>query len=207
MKGANRLVVFADMFGRENMVDRIKEKLLDVQNVQKVDAHGPLFDGMTLDIWTHPIIAGIHRGIVLIEHIYRGLFKLGWSEIGSAYGPFLVVTGTNSGAEFYRGISKLAPREMQPRLAAELMRLLGFGVFKWVKLNERSAVVDVKDSFECELYRNDGQERSSGYFLLGFLRGWLSGYWDTDPSEVRGLETMCIAKGDPHCRYEFTREK
>lgn len=201
--GNQRIVVFVDMDGREDIVEEIKNRVSEAVG-GSVDVSGPLFDGVALDVWSHPLVIGVHRGIMWTEHMYRGLIRTGWERLGDAFGAFLYSMGTDAGREFYVGVSRLAPRVHQPGLAFEILRLLGLGVFKWVLLLKNRAVVDVYDSFECSIYRGERAEQPMGLFVKGLLRGWLSGYWGIEPNKIEGWETRCIALGDKLCRFEFS---
>lgn len=198
-----RIVIFADMTGREGMVEDIKNRISESLRVRGVDVAGPLFDGVAMDVWSHPLIIGVHRGIMMTEHMYRGFFKMGWERLGEVFGTFLLTIGVDTGREFYAGVSRLAPRLHQPEHAGEMLRLLGFGVFKWVHLSKNRVVVDVYDSFECGLYRGEESGQPMGFFVMGLLKGWLSGYWGVEPREIESRETKCIVLGDGFCRFEF----
>lgn len=60
-------------------------------------------------------------------------------------------------------------------------------------------VVKVQELFECTAFK-DKDKRSKSQFFRGYLKGLLDKIFHVD---VKVAETMCVAKGDPHCLFEI----
>ena len=198
-----RIIVFADMNGKEDIIDEIKDKIMRTLHVENIDTAGPLYNGIAIDMWSFPVIVGGKRGVIMREHFYRGYFTMGWERLGETFGTLLFMMGVSAGLESYKEHARAVPKTYQLDLSAEVFRLLGYGVLEWSFLMSKSARAIVYDGFECSLFRGSGRNKPMGFFTRGMLVGWLSGFWGVDYSRISSRETKCIAKGDEYCEFEF----
>lgn len=199
----SRIIIFADMSGKGDIVDEIKDKIMKTIHVENIDTAGPLYDGIAIDMWSFPVIVGEKRGIIMREHFYRGYFTMGWERLGETFGTLLFMMGVYAGRESYKEHARVVPKVIQPSYSAEIFRLLGYGVLEWTLLTNKRARAIIYDGFECSLFRESGRNKPMGFLTRGMLVGWLSGFWGVDYSRIESMETKCIAIGDEYCEFEF----
>jgi len=70
-------------------------------------------------------------------------------------------------------------------------------------------VFRVKDSFEAGSFRNSGLNKTVCFALTGIFAGMAKAYAKLldNPPRFTCVETKCIAKGNPYCEFELTRNK
>lgn len=200
-----RILIFADLTGREEVADTLKERLEKSLDAVEISYAPPLFDGVAIDVWSFPLYIGEKRGVILREQFYRGFFKVGWEKLGSTYGSLLYMMGVSAGYESYKEHAKVASRVHLPRFAAEMFKLLGYGVAEWRLLTSDKAVIRIYDSFECSIFVGSRYKRPMSFFVRGLLAGWLAGYWGVEPYRVKSEETKCIVVGDEYCEHHFEK--
>jgi len=86
---------------------------------------------------------------------------------------------------------------------AEMLKIYiatGWGRIELSELNpvHRTARVRLSDGFECSGLSTGKPE---SHFISGHLAGAFSAYFGSD---VKAVETKCIAKGDPHCEFDIS---
>ncbi|MCX8182794.1 MAG: hypothetical protein N3D12_06745, partial [Candidatus Methanomethyliaceae archaeon] len=73
----------------------------------------------------------------------------------------------------------------------------GFGRMDILEFEHDRAVIQVYDSFECELGK--GRVVPYSHLVRGIIAGTLSEIFEKGFTVV---EEACIAKGDPSCKFE-----
>ncbi len=95
---------------------------------------------------------------------------------------------------------------VKPRSKEAISELLQvYAAVGWARMevrdldpSRRRAKVRVSDCFECEGVTS---EKTCGNFIRGHVAGALSNYFGSD---VKGVETKCVSKGDSYCEIELS---
>ena len=203
-----RVIVIADMKGREGVVSEICGELRHVPYILEAWVVPPIAEGLAVDACSFPLTLLDHRAVIFRREVYEGLIAGGWERFGSGYGQLLYIVGFDAGRKAYADHSQLvSDRAAQLRFAEALFQMLGFGRLFFIRVDDSrlEAVVRVYDSFECELFRGAGEIR--GNFIRGLIAGWLAARWHVERlEEVTAREVKCIARGDPYCQYWIRAE-
>ncbi len=198
-----RVTVFADFTMNKKFLKEIAKNIKNLSYVENVKAIEPLFNGLTMDTsYAHLTLAG-SRAVILRKPIYEGFIKGFRERFGQVASSFLYHIGFEAGRKAYeshhriisearKGIEKIIP------FAKELFKQVGFGVIDFVEVDflNKTALVRVYNSFECELFRETGMTES--HFIRGLIAGFMSSLFGV---RVDVEETKCIAKGDPYCEF------
>ena len=144
------------------------------------------------------------RSIILLEHDFqemiKGLYeKAGESAVALLY--HLAYSGGKFLADYLSEKLKLKGEE----LLIEILKIYQAGGWGRAELieyhpNRMKIILRLYDSIECKAF--EGSYKPMSQLIRGHLSGLLSGLLKTD---VRVIESKCIAKGDPYC--EFYTEK
>ena len=200
-----RLIVIADMRGREGMVGELCDELRRAPYVIDIQTAPPISEGLAIDTCSFPLTLLGQRVVMLRRNVCEGFIGGGWKRFGSGFGQLLYITGFDAGRRACEDHSHLAPSpDLQVKLGQALFQLLGYGRLRMVRVDDekRFAVVRVYDSFECELFKGVGEVR--GNFVRGLIAGWLAARWGIEDFEgIVAREEKCIAKGDPYCEYHI----
>jgi len=198
-----RILFAADLKGREGEAAKLVERLKKVPSVERVEHSPPLFDGVAVDAWSHPLLLDDERTAMLPHTFIEGMLKRGWSEFGTAFAALLYHVALAGAAEEHGKCLEEHRREECLKLYEERFRLLGYGVLKVEKLTDREMVARVYDSIECSVFKGSGEPR--GALTRGIIAGVAAAVWGVPPKGVRAEEVACIAKGDPYCEYRVMR--
>ena len=206
--GRPRILLVADLKGREELAGELVDALRGVDYVADAWYAPPITDGVAVDECSFPLVFMGDRVVMLRRPVYEGFIAGGWERLGSGYGQLLYIVGFAAGQKAYeRQLSAVDGSEELVRLAKALFQMLGYGRIELLRIDDarREAVVRVYDSFECELFRGAGEIR--GNFIRGLIAGWLAARWHVERlEEVTAREVKCIARGDPYCQYWIRAE-
>ncbi len=198
-----KVTVFADFTKNREFLKKVVEDIKGLNYVENVKIIEPLFNGLTMDTSYTYLTLADDRAIILRKPIYEGFIKGFREKFGQVASSFLYHIGFEAGRKAYeshlrivgeahRGSEKIIP------FARELFKQIGFGILEFVKVDfiNKTALIRVYNSFECELFKETGMAES--HFIRGLLAGFMSSLFDI---KVDAVETKCIAKGDPYCEF------
>ncbi len=201
-----KVVITADMKGKEQKLAQIVSEVAKIDGVTSVEYEPPLFNGVAIDMWSYPPTFQGQRVLIIRRAISEEMLREGWRRIGPDFAALLYYAYFHGALNLYREYFKKIPRkEDQVNLVKELFRLLGYGIAEVLKVTETEARVRIYDSFECRALKNAGEAR--GGIIRGMIAGWAAGYWNAEYGEITIREVKCIAKGDPYCEYIIKRRK
>lgn len=200
-----RVILAADLSGREGMAEQLAGDVGRLEGVVRVDVAPPLFDGVAVDAWSHPLLLFNERAAILNETLIKTLLLEGFGKLGDGFGGVLFYTFFQSGkALFENVVSRVAGRvEHQITLFEELFRLLGFGVLDFVGFPAGEAVYRVYDGLEAKLLEGSGVEGE--FATRGLLAGFTSALWGLPYGKVAVRETKCARRGDPYCEIHVVK--
>ncbi len=198
-----RATVFADFTMHKKLLKEVAKNIKNLSYVENVKVIEPLFNGLAMDTsYTHLTLAG-SRAVILRKPIYEGFIKGFRERFGQVASSFLYHIGFEAGrkayenhrriiSEAHKGAEKVLP------FAKELFKQVGFGTIDIVEIDflNRTALIRVHNSFECELFKGTGMTES--HFIRGLIAGFMSSLFGV---KVDVEETKCIAKGDPYCEF------
>ena len=198
-----RILLAADLKGKEGEVAKLVNGLKKMPSVERVEYAPPLFDGVAVDVWSHPLLLDEERVAMLPTTFFASMLKRGWSEFGTAFAAILYHVALAGAYEECARCLEQHSREECLKLHEERFRLLGYGVLKVEKLTEREMVARVYDSIECSFFEGSGEPR--GAFVRGVAAGIAAALWGAPPERVEAEEVKCVAKGDPYCEFRVRR--
>jgi predicted hydrocarbon binding protein len=198
-----RVLFAADLKGREGEAAKLVDRLKRVPGVEQVEYAPPLFDGVAVDAWSHPLLLDDERAAILPYAFTTGMLKRGWEEYGTGFAAILYHVALAGAVEECRGYLERFGRDESVKLIEERFRLLGYGVLKIVRLTERELVARVYDSVECGAFRGAGEPR--GALTRGIVAGIAAAVWNAPPESVAAEEVKCLAKGDSYCEFRVRR--
>ncbi|QOJ79354.1 hypothetical protein IG193_02515 [Infirmifilum lucidum] len=200
-----RVLLSADLAGSEHLVKVIHRDLMSLKHVVEVRYAPPLFDGVALDVWSHPLFFWGRRVVVISEDVFRTLIVAGFEKLGNGFGGILFYVFYQGGwAVFENWVSKLASRvENQVALFTELFRLNGFGVLEFRGFSGNKAVFRVYDGLEAKVL--EGSSVEAELATRGLLAGFMAGVWKAPYGAVAVTETKCVRRGDPYCEIHVER--
>lgn len=203
-----KVVLIADLKGKEDIIDKIALTLKRQPFVEELQFMPPVAQNLAIDLFSFPVISSGERAIVMRRPVYEGLIKGGWEVFGTPYAILLYSVGYQSGLRAYREHAKLAEEPDTLKLATGLFQLFGYGRVEVTRLDDKAriGVLRVYDSFECQMFQGAGEIR--GNFVRGVIAGWFAGHWSvSEDEEVFAREVKCIAEGDAFCEYIVQVEK
>jgi predicted hydrocarbon binding protein len=198
-----RLLFAADLKGGEREAVKLAEGLKGVRGVERVEYAPPLFDGVAVDAWSHPLLFNDERAAMLPYAFIAGMLKRGWSEFGTVFAAMLYHVALAGAAEQCRRCLEGFGRDECVKLFEEWFRLLGYGVLKVERLTGKELVARVYDSIECSVFKGAGEPR--GALVRGIVAGLAAAVWGAPPEGVEVEEVKCLAKGDAYCEYRVRR--
>jgi predicted hydrocarbon binding protein len=198
-----RILFAADLKGREGEAAKLVDRLKRVSGVEQVEYAPPLFDGVTVDAWSHPLLLDNERAAILPYAFITGMLKRGWSEFGTGFAAILYHVALAGTVEECKKCFEYFGRDECVKLFEERFRLLGFGVLKIERLTEREMVARVYDSIECSAFRGAGEPR--GALTRGIVAGIAAVVWNAPPESIVAEEVKCLAKGDSYCEFRVRR--
>jgi hypothetical protein len=198
-----RILFAADLKGREGDAAKLVDRLREVSGVEQVEYAPPLFDGVAVDAWSHPLLLDNDRTVMMPYAFTAGMLKRGWSEFGTGFAAILYYVALAGAAEECRKCIEEFGRDEGVKLYVERFRLLGYGVLKIERLTAREMVARVYDSIECSVFKGAGEPR--GALTRGIVAGIAAAYWNAPPESIVAEEVKCLAKGDAYCEFRVRR--
>ena len=199
------MILFLDLddtnYNPEEIINSIKE----VPYVKNAELIKPLMKGLIMDSYSFPQTFITERATIFRKTTYASWLK----TIRERYGEGIKATqyhlGFYTGYDAYESLKKKYNTDIMTliKIAIEIARALGYGIFEILEFSEYRVKVRVYDNFECELFNNSNKPES--FFVRGVLAGWFAGIWGLKMNEIKAEETKCIAKGDPYCEYIIKR--
>ncbi len=200
-----RVLLSADLGGSEHLVKAIHRDLMSLKHVVEVRFAPPLFDGVALDMWSHPLFFWEKRVMIMSEDVFRTLIVEGFEKLGDGFGGILFYVFYQGGREIFENwVSRLASRvEDQIALFAELFRLNGLGALEFRGFLGNRAVFRVYDGLEAKVLEGTGVEAELA--TRGLIAGFMAGVWRAPYGAVAVTETKCVRRGDPYCEIHVER--
>ncbi|RLE81943.1 MAG: hypothetical protein DRJ51_02680 [Thermoprotei archaeon] len=195
---------FADLTGLDIDVEKIKRDLEFVTGEEVYfkasPAKGFMMEEFGFPLYTFPGV----RSMILLESDFKEMLRGLYEKFSDAAGVYLYYMAFSGGKYIAKYMSeKLGLRGWD--LLVEVLKYYqasGWARVELVECNPEAfrVVLRMYDSVECSTFR--GAYKPMSHFIRGHLSGLLSGLLGTD---VRFIETKCVAAGDPYC--EFFMEK
>jgi predicted hydrocarbon binding protein len=144
------------------------------------------------------------RYLLIRPETLAGIQKAMESELGPASAAELLSAGGFTGGKLsgqrYRESLDLSEREAV-EFMCQMGGEIGWGRFRLIELDEGSGrlVVEVDDSPFAISY-GPGAADGVCHLIRGVLEGLAAALFAT---KVSGSESLCLAKGDAHCRFEI----
>jgi predicted hydrocarbon binding protein len=201
-----KAVIFIDFLNSQISPEEAEKILKNQKFVKSVKLLNPVADRFVGDTHHFPLIIMDKRAIIFRKEIYEGIFKGVRSQFGTAGEAFLYYLGFEVGERAYLSYSGLSGTEEFETLAATARAVnltMGWGIIKEAKINEKAktATVTLLENFECDLARGYGKPYSQ--FYRGAIAGMFTQYFK---EKMKAEEVKCIAKGDPYCQFEVSRQ-
>ncbi len=145
-----------------------------------------------------------YRSIILLEHDLQEMIKGLYEKIGEGAAVLLYYLAY-SGGKFLADYLSEKLRLKGEELLIEILKIYQASGWGRVELIEyypyrMKIILRLYDSVECKAFK--GSDKPMSQLIRGHLSGLLSRLLKTN---VRAIESKCIAKGDPYC--EFYTEK
>ncbi|RLF03193.1 MAG: hypothetical protein DRK00_09080, partial [Thermoprotei archaeon] len=96
-----RVIIIADLRGREQLAEAIAAQLREVDYVMDVWYDPPITDGVAVDRYSFPLTFLEERVVIFRREVYEGLIASGWGRFGSGYGQLLYIAGFDAGRKAY----------------------------------------------------------------------------------------------------------
>ncbi|RLF06031.1 MAG: hypothetical protein DRK00_02715, partial [Thermoprotei archaeon] len=96
-----RVIVIADVKGRESAVNEICGELRRVPHVLETWTVPPIAEGLAVDTCSFPLTLLNQRVVIFRREVYEGLIASGWGRFGSGYGQLLYIAGFDAGRKAY----------------------------------------------------------------------------------------------------------
>jgi predicted hydrocarbon binding protein len=207
--GTFKLVVFADL-KEGKLAERLVTELKTVPYSLRAYYSKPAVSGFGFSDRCFPITVRGERAVLFSRQVYEGFFREGWRRFGTGFPIMLFLAGFESGRLAYQRHLEVAGGDVKAavKVAEAFFQLLGYGRLEILKIDDarREAVYRVYDSFECELFKGEGEIRAG--FVRGLIGGWMAARWGVEVAEdIEVNEVKCIAKGDPYCEFRVWIEK
>ena len=184
----------------------ILKVLKEQEFVKSAEIIEPSEHGIIGDTYYFPLVVDDERVVMFRKDIYAGIFKGIRSRFGTAGEAFLYYQGFEVGERAYLDYVKFTGTDNLKAIieAAKIFnRTLGWSIVKEVYVDEKAkkAIVKLYENFECDLGR--GGNKPFSQFYRGAIAGIFTAYFG---EKMEAKETKCIAKGDPYCEFEVSRE-
>lgn len=140
------------------------------------------------------------RVIIVLAPGFQKMIKGLYEKLGDTAAYFIYHLAYSGGKIIAEYLSKKIGLKGK-KLLVEILKAyqaFGWGRLELIKYSPlfKKVVLRLYDSVECETFK--GSDKPASQFIRGHLSGLLSGLLGTD---VRVIETKCIAKGDPYCEF------
>lgn len=187
----------------EKLIEEIdKTKIFKVFEVIK-----PVSEGFIIDTLSAPIVAGKNRVIIFRDLGYRQLLIEIRKLFGTGGEALLYHVGFNMGLGFAKLHREVAdkigindPAMIYQKVSCRAFQWAGFGRKEVIEFSPKQAIIHVYDSFECEI--GCPSVRPYSQLIRGLISGTLAELFN---SAFNVTEDLCIAKGDPFCRFKVIR--
>ncbi len=203
-RGGGGVFVFADFTNVNVKVEDFVRELESAINSEvyysKSPVKGFMADELAFPIYIFPEI----RSIILHEKGVQGMIKGLYEKLGDTAAVFLYHMAYSGGwflGEYFSKKLGLRGRDLLVE-TLKFYQASGWGRVELVEYKPllMRIVLRLYDSFECEAFRCS--DRPASQFIRGHISGLISALLN---SNIRVIETKCIAKGDDFC--EFIAEK
>jgi len=194
------MVFFIDYSRAKIKLEKLIEELRKHPNILDVKYKAKVLDEKIISAFAFPTFnLGAYKVLILGVEEFSSAFE----KIKEAYGTggeaLLYHIGKMLGemaGERYRGKRITGKFVMEDCLA---FQAFGWGIVDVEHVDVKAQVVSLKVYNLFESITVKGKKRKPNcHFVRGYLNGVYSRYFNR---EVEVLETMCIAKGDPYCRF------
>ncbi len=195
------LVLFADLTFKNELVDRIKARLKELDFVEKVEVFQPELNGLISISGIRLSLLG-ERVVVFRRPLYEAFIKRLREKAGVGYMAILYHIGFEMGRTFYEEVVNMTEEQRAMlSIASKLFEQLGMGSAEIVEFNQwlKKAVIRVYDCFECDLFKGSGKPES--HLVRGFIAGFSKEFFG---NEVNVEEVKCIATGDEYCEFRVS---
>ncbi|MCQ5363338.1 MAG: 4-vinyl reductase [Candidatus Methanomethylicia archaeon] len=203
-EGETYSVMFLDITDSDAKLEEVIAELNKSGTFRVLKTINPLADGLIADTASYPIKVGAKRAAIFTEAEYKGLLTEVRKLFGTGGDTLLYHVGFHTGmrlGRFHKEIAEKAgitgPDKIFKQISTKMFQLSGYGRMEVIELEKDRAVIQVCDSFECELGK--GRVTPCSHFIRGVVAGMLSEIFEKGFTVV---EEACIAKGDPVCRFE-----
>ena len=191
-------IVFYDFSNTKVTPEEVKEAMERAVDNTQVEVIKPQLKGVIVDMRHHPLLFMGERAVIFRETVLKGWLVKIREKFGTGGEAFLFYEGFEAGIAVYDSYSRMG---FKGRGLWDMLSLvmLSAGFLSKMKVEMGlSIVVKVWDNIECSMARGSGKCFSQ--WFRGLLAGFASRYLRKN---VQVVETMCIAKGDPFCKFEI----
>jgi predicted hydrocarbon binding protein len=191
-------------------LNEVAEEIRKIGSIKEVALIEQQAEGFIADTTSPIITAGGVRGIILREIVWSILVNKIREKFGSGGEALLYYIGVDMGVKAAVEHKKMAealglkePDKITRIVGATIFTAIGWGSMQIedFTLNPPYALITVYNNFECE---TAASKKTYSQLTRGVIAGYLSHILG---SEMVVNETECIAKGDPHCRFECKPRK
>jgi len=201
-----QVFIFADVKGMNLSLEEFKE-ILKEETGYDVRATGSLVKGFMMGELAFPlyVFPGV-RSMIMLEPDFQEMLKGFYRKLGVIAATFLYHLAYSGGKLMSEYLSrKLGLRGKE--LLVEMLKFYqasGWGRVELVEYDPYRLNITLRlyESIECKAF--GGSDRPASQFIRGHLSGLLSGLLRSD---VRVIETKCIAMGDPYCEFRLEHVK
>ncbi|MGC8936868.1 MAG: V4R domain-containing protein [Candidatus Methanomethylicaceae archaeon] len=200
------VLLFLDISSANLDTNKLLEELNNTESLKVLEVIKPTVEGFIVDTVSSPIVAGKSRVIILRDLGYCGLLTEIRRLFGTGGEALLYHVGFNMGLGFAKLHKDLAykigikdPSKIYQQISCRLFQWAGFGRKEAVEISPNHATINVYNSFECESCRDSVRPYSQ--LVRGIIAGTLAELFNKGFNVV---EDMCVAKGDPYCRFRAT---
>ena len=210
-KGEKVFTLFYDLTECSKPLEKIAEEIRKIESIKEVTLIEQQAEGFIADTTSPIITASGMRVIILREILWSILVNKIREKFGSGGEALLYYIGLDMGVKAAETHKKMAevlglrePDEITRILGASIFTSTGWGSMQIEEftLNPHHAVVTVCNNFECEIA--PASKQPYGQLTRGLIAGYLSHLLGL---EMEVNETECVARGDPHCRFECKPRK
>lgn len=197
-------IAFLDITDSKSTPEELVEELNKSGYFRVLKVIRPITDGLMVDTASYPLKVGTKRAAILTDAEYRGLLTEVRKLFGSGGDTLLYHVGYHMGMRLGRMQEEIAervgikdPKKIYKEITTAMFQLSGYGRMEVLEMENDRAVIQVYDSFECELGK--GRVIPYSHLVRGIIAGTLSEIFEKGFVVV---EDACIAKGDPACKFD-----
>ncbi|RLE60424.1 MAG: hypothetical protein DRJ35_03355 [Thermoprotei archaeon] len=202
------ILIFYELKDKEfhkNIINIIKNQIPHVEDVKVINEVMP---GVIIDDVNFPVTVLNERAILLRKPLYKEMLLYFKRKLGSIGNVYLYHVGYSWGKAAAESHMKLAKGDIKRAIdiGSRFFHSVGFGRMKIKNFNMQLGriTIDVYDSFECEVIKEEGIRKPSSELVRGILSGWFSSLLRY---KIVFKETKCIALGDEYCEFDAVKER